>query len=869
MLLYVNRFHSVIRQQSFRFFHFMRQIVLRVDTLCRRLLRFTGMILILMDVLFLFAPRSYAQRVRDSELAARERRVALVVGNSNYRNVARLVNPSNDARLVASTLRSLGFTMVGGREQNDLDKSHFDRAIENFGDQIRGADVALFYYAGHGIRERGSNYLVPVDANPTRESDVDFQLVNSETVLHQMEDAKTRLNLIILDACRNNPFGGRGLRALGGGLGQMQAPEGTLISYAAQPRAVATDGDGNNSPYSASLADAIREPGVDIVRAFNQVGLSVKQQTGGRQEPWLSISPLEGDFYFVKAAPTPVVAAVSTPTLEAPSWGGVPDADVVYWMSIPANTNNPEFLKSYLKQFPNGRFADLAKLRLKTSQEAVIAPPRPLAPPAAAESMSPSRAPTTETFTATTKAPINREETQILRHDLLKSGYKPHVMPTQVGEATEYHIEIGPFLTEAQLNSAQKTLDELEARTQLAMHFASPQSATVQSLPSVAQPEPRPTIAEQAHPAGSLQQQRSDSLPPMAVTTIPDASQLRETEQGRGPYRIEVEDTVDHSRAQMIMERLQQLGYKPQLLASREGDQTSYRINVGGFASEDAAEAAQDELHRRYDAAVGAERPATITSSSLRPTERFTTPANRAVNKMVPTPNASAPSQIVSAYAPDKSVGIEFSSEPETPGKINPKAYGSASYYNRGNAFFAANNLNAASAQFQKAVDLDPTNADAYYAWGLTLYAKRDLAGSIGKFRRATSLKPNYANAYYNWGLALYDLGETRDAISKFEKTVKLQPDYADAYYNWGLALSRTADLDRAINKFQQATNLNPKYADAYYGWGVALYHQQRFEESIAKYHRALELNPANQTYKMALASALTAQQNSSTAPQK
>jgi uncharacterized caspase-like protein len=119
----------------------------------------------------------------------------------------------------------------------------------------------MFHYAGHGVQVRGSNYLVPIDANATRESDVDFQLVDSATVLHQLEDAKTRLNIVILDACRNNPFGGRALRAIGGGLAQMQAPRGTLISYATQPGSVAADGDEGDSPFTLALVHQIQHHG--------------------------------------------------------------------------------------------------------------------------------------------------------------------------------------------------------------------------------------------------------------------------------------------------------------------------------------------------------------------------------------------------------------------------------------------------------------------------------------------------------------------------------------------------------------------------------------------------------------------------------
>ena len=255
--------------------------------------------------------------------ACAEKRVALVVGNSAYRNVGRLDNPANDAKLLADTLSSLGFMLVGGGAQLDLDKPCLDRAVQAFGAQLAGADVGLFYYAGHGVQVRGENYLIPIDANPTKESDVDFQMLDTNLVLRQMEGAHTLLNIVILDACRNNPFGGRGLavarasgpettrmRDTGGGLAQMQAPEGTLISFATQPGSVAQDGANGNSPYARALALMMRRPNLDIFQTFNQVGLAVKRATGGVQQPWVSSSPIDGTFYFV-----------------APSASGVPTAD--------------------------------------------------------------------------------------------------------------------------------------------------------------------------------------------------------------------------------------------------------------------------------------------------------------------------------------------------------------------------------------------------------------------------------------------------------------------------------------------------------------------------------------------------------------
>ena len=219
-------------------------------------------------------------------------------------------------------MRKVGFDLIGNRAQLDLDKAAFDKAIQSFGNELTGADVALFYYAGHGVQIRNANYLVPISANPVKEADVDFQMVDVTVILRQMEGSGTKLNLVILDACRNNPFGGRGLRGSESGLAQLRAPEGTLLSYATQPGNVALDGSGNNSPYSAALAQTIQKPGLDIFQTFNQVGLQVKRATGGAQQPWVSSSPIDGSFYFASQTPTETVTSptpATPPTTIAPA----------------------------------------------------------------------------------------------------------------------------------------------------------------------------------------------------------------------------------------------------------------------------------------------------------------------------------------------------------------------------------------------------------------------------------------------------------------------------------------------------------------------------------------------------------------------
>ena len=309
-----------------------------------------------------------------------EKRVALVVGNSAYRNVPPLTNPANDAKLIADTLQSLGFELVGGSAQIDLDKPGFEAIVKRFGTMMLGADVGLFYYAGHGVQVHGENYLVPVSANPEREADVDFEMLDTTLVVRQMEGAHTRLNLILLDACRNNPFGTRASRATSRGLAQMEAPEGTLISFATQPGNVASDGEDGDSPYTKALAQTVKKPGLGIFEVFNQVGLEVKKQTGGSQQPWLSSSPIGGSFFF-SGPPEAQPALLAT----APAHAEPNEAQQV-WGTI-QNTTSVAVLKRFIQQFPASFYSDIARTRLDELKKSQV--PAPSAPPSSPPKSAP------------------------------------------------------------------------------------------------------------------------------------------------------------------------------------------------------------------------------------------------------------------------------------------------------------------------------------------------------------------------------------------------------------------------------------------------------------------------------------------------
>jgi formylglycine-generating enzyme required for sulfatase activity len=253
---------------------------------------------------------------------AADPRIGLVIGNSDYPAGA-LVNPANDAKMIAETLTALGFEVVVRR---NADQIVMKRSIQDFGARLEKAGpnaVGLFYYAGHGVQLNGRNYLIPTTAHIDREADVEIEAVSADWVIEEMRYARNALNIVILDACRNNPFS-RGMRSADRGLATMEAPAGILIAYSTAPGSVAADGSGRNSPYTQALAQAMREVRAPVEQVFKHVRVSVMGTTAGKQVPWES-SSLTGDFYFAGPLPSaPVVAAPPPPVIANPTSAPIP-----------------------------------------------------------------------------------------------------------------------------------------------------------------------------------------------------------------------------------------------------------------------------------------------------------------------------------------------------------------------------------------------------------------------------------------------------------------------------------------------------------------------------------------------------------------
>jgi uncharacterized caspase-like protein len=298
--------------------------------------------------------------------AKADRRVAFVVGNGSYKNVAQLPNPPIDAKAMAATLRNVGFEVIEG---SNLSRDQMTEKLLDFGRKAQGSDIALFYYAGHGIAVSGTNYLLPVDADIKSEMDVKLgAAINIDLTLEQtMGDAKVKL--VFLDACRDNPFAAKiksnsATRSVNvqSGLAEMKSGEGTLIAFATGPGQTALDGqEGNNSPFTRALIDNITKPGVEIQQAMTSVRAQVNEETRKGQLPW-GHTNLTGSVYLNQAPTTQVANAAPTASGIVPAAAG-DGVELEYWRSV-KESNKPEELNAYLTAYPNGQFKALALARL-------------------------------------------------------------------------------------------------------------------------------------------------------------------------------------------------------------------------------------------------------------------------------------------------------------------------------------------------------------------------------------------------------------------------------------------------------------------------------------------------------------------------
>ena len=415
-----------------------------------------------------------------SAQASANNRIALVIGNADYPDMP-LKNPRNDAEAMERTLIEAGFNVVTAL---DADLETMQSAMLKFVGQLNRNSTALVFYAGHGMQANGRNYLLPVDAQLETERSLRFQALELADLLEELDASDARIKMVILDACRNNPFE-RSMRGAGRGLAAVDAARGTLIAYATSPGSTASDGDGDNGLYTQSLLKALSEPGLKVEEVFKKVRIQVADASQGAQIPWES-SSLTGDFIFIEnltvEAPNSSTQDNSANQLSLSEQ----DREALYWSSV-KDSGDKRMFQSYIDNYPNGSFVQLAELYLTQAQErekeqALAAANKASKKPAKKPYSKPSAAPiipqpvlaVSEVKTAQTSNSVGQAiyscsdlSGEWQNSNLQKIGCAPKKLMLSAGENNEYEV-YGSGCAVAFKGKAKHIGDTLEVKWKMA-----------------------------------------------------------------------------------------------------------------------------------------------------------------------------------------------------------------------------------------------------------------------------------------------------------------------------------------------------------------------------------------------------------------
>jgi tetratricopeptide (TPR) repeat protein len=709
------------------------------------------------------------------------KRVALVIGNAVYKNVPPLQTPPNDAALIAKQLKALGFTLINGGALTNLNKTQFDAAVQSFSSAVRGADVALFYYAGHGIESNDTNYLVPTDANPQKEGDLPFQMVAAQNVLGEMEGQGVRLRIVILDACRNNPFSDRELRAISGGLSPMKTARGTLVSFATAPGGTAQEG-AVDSPFTKALAEQIMRPGLDIFRTFNEVNLAVDQATNGAQQPWTSNTGIQGDFYFVQAqqAPTQQDSASAHLARGIALFHAENNADAATeFKQVIALTPGNALAHAYLARSLYKVDASLATSEARTalSLDAKQAGPH-IALGNIALGRSDYKGAETEFRAALAVAddPVAHGNLGLVLIDQGNySGAVPELQRAIALDPLQYNSygNLGrTYYLQGKLDAATTVL-----RKGIAI---APKSGYVHRVLG-------DVYRKQHNLDGAAAEYRTDvALEPALADPH---SSLGDLNYDRGNY---ADAATEYQRA---------IALSPKLSAPHNG--------LGNIRY---AQDAYDQAAKEY-----------ATAAALSPT--WATPHNN----------------LGLAYIMQNKLD-QAATEYRAAISLDPKF--ADVHDNLGDVYRRQNKLDDAAAEYQQAINLDPKNAVAIDDLGVIYLDRNRLDDAAAAFRQAITLDAKDAFPHNHLGNVFYSKKTYGDAATEYHSAIALDPTYASPHNNLGLVYVAQQKSDLAIAEFRAAINLDPKFADPHRHLAQALRAQGDTAGAALEDQRAKALTP-------------------------
>jgi len=666
--------------------------------------------------------------------AMAEPRVALVIGNSSYGgDLGELPNPANDARLMAKTLKRIGFEVI---EAENADQARMKRAIQEFGDKLSkagGGSTGLFFYAGHGLQVAGTNYLIPIHAKIQREPDVDMEAIPVDLVMKQMAFAESAVNIVILDACRNNPLS-RGFRGITRGLADPAVrPMGSFIAYSTAPGDVAEDGRGANSPYTTALAETITKPGVSINDVFQEVRGKVLAATGQKQVPWDS-SSLTAAFYFVApavAAPAPAGNAVDPKAVELAFWDAIKDS------------KSAEDYQAYLSKFPDGDFAPLAQIRLKQADQTAVrvVPASPAVAPSADSSEPDASA-------------FERAFWNSVTDDDAVDGYRAY---------------LGKYPSGRFADPARKRIAALDGS-------ASPQQAAVTPPPEV----PLPEMVEGHGKLYARDKARLRSAPSgdaAVVARLSAGTPLEATGHSIDStwWRVSLPD-----------------GRTGFVAASAATDQPPPVVAPPAVAPSAVAPAIVTPAP-----AVAAKPAGTDSELCYATTDVPAEPRADACRRLLAagiadeTDHYNALMDLGQALF-DQGKNDEAMRNYRAAAELDPKFYGA--FYMIGRVHLDQSRYTEARAAFDKAAALDPAQPDPILYRGATARRLGDVDGAMADVQRAIAMKSDDASYYDELGYLHLFKGDLAAAAADTDRAMALDPQYATASGVFSYYLSRRYD---------------------------------------------------------------------------
>jgi len=654
--------------------------------------------------------------------ALAEPRIALIIGNSEYGGtLGELPNPANDARLMAKTLKGIGFEVI---EAENADQAQMKRAIQDFGAKLADAgaeSTGLFFYAGHGLQVGGTNYLIPIKAKIAREGDVDIEAVPVDLVMKQMAFAGSAVNIVILDACRNNPLS-RGFRAITQGLADPSIrPEGSFIAYSTAPGDVADDGKGTNSPFTKALAESITKPGATINDVFQDVRGKVRTATNKKQVPWDS-SSLTAPFYFVPEAET-AKTTTDPQSLELAFWNEVKDS------------TSAEDYQAYLDQFPEGVFVPLARRRLEQADQSAsrVLHKSPELP------ASPSQA-DAAAFESTFWSSVEDDKSA--------EGY------------------------EAYLNKYPNGRFADRARQALAALKAAPKA-------------PLPEVVAASAKLYARDQARLRDAPASDAAII---------------ARLSADQALDAT--------------------GRSADGVWWRVKLAdGRTGFIAASVVSDQ-----PPPANPPPPAPVAAAKPAPPPAGTDSENCVDNADLPAPQRA---EICRRFIADG---------------ITDETVRYNALLRLGDALFDQSLNDEAMRNYRAAADLDPNFYGAYYQIGRVHLADSRYAEARAAFDKAIKLDPSQADAIMYRGAALRRLGDFDTALADIERAIAMKSDDTNYYDELSYLHLYKGDIPAAVADTDKALSIYPDYWTAS---GIfSLYFAGRSDAAIAMADRAVKSEP-------------------------